>query len=448
MTADLPSSPDRDELQTEALVQELRKHLPRPEHKLDANKSTPSSTQSLPQLRNLVQDLQNRWIITPQPLSSRFPLIQKLIGPFWLLWNKAFNRWYLPTFLQQQINFNASVVNLAQHVELLLNMLEGERGNVRDDTADYERASMELTRNLAQVNLVLQKVAADLAVLQQQVDQGPLVTLTDRLTRLEGMLQNSKPVQARHTPEEGEPRVIPLPNFDYFAFERRFRGSPEHVKARQQVYVAYFQGDGPVVDVGCGRGEFLELLREAGIPSRGVDSDAGMVAYCQQRGLEVSQGDLFDLLAAEEDGTLGGIFSAQVIEHLPPHKILELFHLSYQKLAPGGVLLAETINPMCLLALASHYTIDLSHRQPVHPDTAAFLAESVGFADVQVRYGSPVPEPGRLQPVAPPSEAGLEPWQRVLNENVRKLNDLLYTYQEYAVIARKPAPEPNGTVGH
>ena len=100
---------------------------------------------------------------------------------------------------------------------------------------------------------------------------------------------------------------------------------------------------------------------------------------------------------------------------------------------PRGVFLAETINPRSILALSHNFNLDLSHRQPVHPDMLAFLAESVGFDEVEIRYCSPVPEMARLQAVAPAGEL-----EQAFNENTRRLNELLYGYQDYALIARKP----------
>ena len=113
-----------------------------------------------------------------------------------------------------------------------------------------------------------------------------------------------------------QPRADALP--DYFAFESRMRGSTEHVRHAQRAYVEDFRDAAPVLDVGCGRGEFLELLREAGIEARGVDADADMVAYARGEGLEVEQADALDHFATLGDGSLGGVFLAQVVEHLPP----------------------------------------------------------------------------------------------------------------------------------
>ena len=108
------------------------------------------------------------------------------------------------------------------------------------------------------------------------------------------------------------------PEFDYAGFEERFRGSEEEIKERQRIYVPYFEGRNDVLDIGCGRGEFLELMRESGIQARGVDLDLDMILLCRDKGLDVSVDDAFAYLGALPDDSLGGIFAAQVIEHLHP----------------------------------------------------------------------------------------------------------------------------------
>ncbi|MEK7214273.1 MAG: class I SAM-dependent methyltransferase, partial [Chloroflexota bacterium] len=235
-------------------------------------------------------------------------------------------------------------------------------------------------------------------------------------------------------PPSGAPPAIP---FDYFGFELQFRGDPAALKGRQRLYLEYFSS-GPVLDLGCGRGEFVELLGEQGIAASGVDADPGMVAYCVQRGLSVTRNDMLTALEGYADAGLAGIFSAQTVEHLAPGDIARLVSLAFRKLAPGGSMVLETINPTCLTALAATYTLDLTHRQPVHPETAAFLARSAGFPEVEVRYLSPVPDHLRLQ-LLPPIDPlpGSEPWRSTLNANVQRLNDVLFGYQDYAVIARK-----------
>jgi O-antigen chain-terminating methyltransferase len=221
----------------------------------------------------------------------------------------------------------------------------------------------------------------------------------------------------------------------YVAFEARFRGRPEDVRAKLAGYVALFEGLAPVADLGCGRGEFLELLREAGLAACGVDGNAGFVQACRARGLDVAHGDLVAFLHAREPGSLGGVFAAQVAEHLPPAVLQAMLRAAHRALRAGGLLLVETVNPRSLVGLLEVYNRDLTHERPLHPDTLSFLAAAAGFSDVRVELRAPVDPAARLQPVPvdelPPRAAA------ALNENVERLNALLYGPQEYALMARR-----------
>ncbi|HYY17028.1 MAG TPA: methionine biosynthesis protein MetW, partial [Gammaproteobacteria bacterium] len=180
------------------------------------------------------------------------------------------------------------------------------------------------------------------------------------------------------------------PDFDYFGFEDRFRGSEEDIKERQRVYVEYFKGLDQVLDIGCGRGEFLELLREAGIKAKGVDLDLDMVLYCQEKGLDVVREEACMYLDSLPDESLGGVFAAQVIEHLEPSQINDLVKLCQRKLRAGGPLIFETPNPTCLTVFARSFYMDFSHIKPIHPEAMKFLFESAGFQEILVKFSSPV----------------------------------------------------------
>jgi O-antigen chain-terminating methyltransferase len=221
----------------------------------------------------------------------------------------------------------------------------------------------------------------------------------------------------------------------YTAFENRFRGSREEVRERLASYVPLFQGLAPVVDLGCGRGEFLELLGESGIEARGVEGNAHVARECRERGLDVSDGDLVGFLQQQTDGALGGVFAAQVIEHLPPAALQQALRESHRALRPGGLLVFETVNVRSVIGFHEVYIRDLSHERPLHPETLSFLAAAAGFSDVRVEMRSPVDAASRLQPV--PSEGLPERTAAALNENVERLNGLLYGPQEYALIARR-----------
>jgi O-antigen chain-terminating methyltransferase len=178
-----------------------------------------------------------------------------------------------------------------------------------------------------------------------------------------------------------QPRQDALP--DYFAFEARMRAPTAEVRERQRPYVEDLRGHAPVLDLGCGRGELLELLREQGIEARGIDANADMVAFARGEGLDVTQGDLFEVLESERG--LGAITALQVVEHLPPGALVRFLELTHAALRSNGLLIVETINPASPAALV-HYFADLTHAQPVVPATLELLARHAGFSRTDVRY--------------------------------------------------------------
>jgi SAM-dependent methyltransferase len=257
----------------------------------------------------------------------------------------------------------------------------------------------------------------DLAAAGDESSRRTLVELEERLRRVERRGPGSAPAPT----VAAQPSASALP--DYFAFEARMRGSTAAVRERQRPYVDDFRDATPVLDVGCGRGEFLALLREAGVEARGIDADADMVAYARGEGLEVEQADGPAYLESLADGSLGGIFAAQVVEHLPPGTLVRLLELASAKLRPGGLLVAETINPLSPLALRSYFA-DLTHAQPLVPETLVLLAEQAGFRQVETRF------------LNEPEERLAVPDDPVIAENVRRLNELLFGPLDYAILAR------------
>ena len=171
----------------------------------------------------------------------------------------------------------------------------------------------------------------------------------------------------------------------YRAFEDVFRGSEDFIRERQRPYLAVIGDRRPVVDVGCGRGEFLDLLREARVPATGIDLDVGMVSRCREKGHEVEQADALTWLASITDSTLGAIFCAQVIEHMEYEDLLHFLTLAHEKLSPGGLLVAETVNPHALFAFKTFW-LDLTHRSQIFPEVAVTLCRSAGFASAVILF--------------------------------------------------------------
>jgi len=191
--------------------------------------------------------------------------------------------------------------------------------------------------------------------------------------------------------QQGASETCPTP-FDYGRFAERFRGSEEYVKKNIQFYLPRFQACDRVLDLGCGRGEFLEMMREAGVEARGIDQSEESVALCRQKGLTVEQADLFVYLQNLPDRSLGGVFCSQVIEHLPPFRLPEMIKLVSSKLSRDGLLAIETPNPECLAIFASHFYLDPTHTRPVPSALVAFYMEEFGLGQIEVQRLSPAVE--------------------------------------------------------
>lgn len=309
-----------------------------------------------------------------------------------------------------------------------------------DRIEDYEMLMVEMAEN---PRVVRERVE----VLWQMWERMGGVRLDERLARLERAQRHlgrrdSQDLEAERASGEeaeggragrraGAAKTEML--FDYYLFQLAHRGGPEMVEERIRRYLPHFKGAQDVLDLGCGRGEFIEAFRDAGIRAYGIEIHPDMVAHCRERRLEVLEGDGIEHLRGLAPGSLGGIFLGQVVEHLTPAELVELVELSSEVLRPGGVFLAETVNPTCLGSFAHAFYIDLSHDKPVHPTTMQFLLESSGFTGIAFEWMFPFPEDQRLKTLS-----GEEPWAEVLNENLEKLNRLLYGPHDYAVIARKP----------
>ena len=228
--------------------------------------------------------------------------------------------------------------------------------------------------------------------------------------------------------------------YSYVGFEDRYRGAWEAIRERQSDYAPLFAGASDVLDVGCGRGEFLDLLREAGVAARGVDANPEMVAACRARGLAASAGDALEAVEALPDGALGGLFSAQVVEHLPADRLVRLVRAAWRKLRPGSRIVIETINPACWLAFFETYLRDFTHVQPLHPETLSYLLAASGFHAPEIRYRSPLPEAHRLRRLDVPDaavDARLAACLRTVNHNVDRLNGLLFSSMDYAAVAER-----------
>jgi len=238
------------------------------------------------------------------------------------------------------------------------------------------------------------------------------------------------------------PGTLDIPDVLYRGFEDRFRGSIDEVRAKQRVHVPVFAGASDVVDIGCGRGEFLALLKDARVSARGVDANREMIAEARARGLDAVESDALEYLKSLPDASLGGVKASQVVEHLRPSHVVELISLAFDKLRPGAPIVLETINPACWLAFFSSYLRDFTHVWPVHPETLQYLMQAAGFSRVEIKYTEQAPDAVRMRGVDPGSFVGVDAaTSRSLkaladahNANASILNSLLFTYMDYSAI--------------
>lgn len=363
-------------------------------------------------------------------------------------------RWYLSGILQQVSAF-------AGHAVRAVRLLR-DRTAVLAERIDELEDLRELPDRVRQNELRLDhlerfpEIVEDLRARVETVEGGREAqrlahldrAVRDLRERLEGVSAPSgtgatPPEQPGPRPEDGEPpsgartRRIER-RLDYLEFEDRFRGAEEDVEGRQRAYVDLFRdAPGRVVDLGCGRGEFLRLLGEAGIDAYGVDRHRDMVLHCREAELEAVEGEALAHLRSREPGSLGGAFSAQMIEHLEPSEVPAFFEAAADALAPGGVLVVETINPGSLFVFASAFYVDLSHMRPLHPLTLRFLADTAGFSEVEVRYTSPVPAERRPGPVPRTGGAEIDAALSRIEENFERIDEVLFGPQDYAIVARR-----------
>lgn len=196
----------------------------------------------------------------------------------------------------------------------------------------------------------------------------------------------------------------------YRAFEDHFRGPEDFIRERHRVYLDYLTDARQVVDLGCGRGEMLDLLKQAGIPGVGVDLDEGMILRCRAKGHEVFHESALTWLRTQDDGSLSHVFSAQFVEHLEHSELQDLLDLCLLKLRPGGMLIAETVNPHSVAAWKTFW-VDPTHKVPLFPEVLTALCQAAGYASAFVLF---------------PNGTGLLAKDRL-------------TEGEYAVIATAPA---------
>lgn len=402
------SDPSAVEAIIARLQEEIRCHRQGP-----ARSSTTSGSVLLSKVREhqrVNSHLPIGWPVMPRGLIPKLVAYAKKI-------TRRLLRWYINPLVDQQNAYNAAVT------DALATLVDAFRAQEDRLASQSEALAARLEHGQGEVLL--------------------------RLQRLENWRRDGAPPLVVQPPAL---QATPVPGgqtIDLFVLAARYRNE-EQMRARltdyDDLFVALLEthqggGDlaGPVLDIGCGRGELVGHLAELGLSAYGIDIDSDAIRLGQNAGRDVREADVFAHLGGLSDNSLLAITLIQVIEHFEIDDLLRLFKLATRKLAPGGLIVAETVNPLCLWALSNWYLLDPSHRTPLHPETTRFLAEQSGLEQVQMRFLHPVSERGRLGLLPGAVEMpAMRPLVERINRNVEQLNRFLYGPQDYAVIAHKP----------
>ncbi len=313
-------------------------------------------------------------------LGSRIAEADELkdIRSHWAEWRREWEQ----KLARNEIQFLRSVADLQGAAQHRADLMDANyRDALRAQHADFMAA---LDRHGAEIQ---KRLWEDMR--QVKLEYERLIHYELRLVR-----QHKKGTDAFSPAESSAPATphaenASVPFLDYAHFAERFRGPEAYVKQGQQLYLPFFRNRRSVLDIGCGRGEFLEMMRDAGVPARGIDLGEESVALCRARGLEAETADLFPYLAALPESSLDGIFCAQVVEHIPPARLPEMIRLCAATLEPGGVLAIETPNPECLAIFATHFYLDPTHARPVPHPLLHFYLEEAGFGNIELHRLTP-----------------------------------------------------------
>ena len=339
---------------------------------------------------------------------------------------------FLADYFYAEREFNA---HLVRHINDI-----GRYIDMRDQGL-LENVNLELERIKSESSAAVFGLQQDITALSQNLTSQ--VASLDSLVRgLEGILNNHgtytdpNPPQATESTEQKT-----SPDISYLLLENRYRGGEAEIERRLSIYPEILaSAQGPVLEIGSGRGELQTLLKKRGIETYGVDLDNVMVNVANSHGCDTRYGDGIAHLRSLVDNSLGGLIAIQVVEHLTRHQLKELCDLAKAKCKPGGKIIFETINPQSLLALSSNYFRDPTHVWPMHPDTLGYTATLAGLKIVETRYLSPVSANYLLKEV--PAELGFSPIVgdaiKRINANMQQLNRLLYGYQDYCLVLEVP----------
>jgi SAM-dependent methyltransferase len=322
--------------------------------------------------------------------------------------------------------------------------IQGELERLRDDRA------VRIERRLDPLERELSKLSGEITRLRDQVvpavvDRGNILIdrLSEELEEVASLVERMLLDEPLRVPaSEGERQLASVLDQVQPRLLEAFRGTEAEIRHRLEHHLAKLSGRGPVLDLGCGRGELLLLLREAGVEATGIEVDPARAQATRRRGLRVIEGDVLDVVRDQPDEAWGAITAIHLLEHLAADRLLGLLAEARRVLRPGGVLLAECPNPHSLRVGGALYWCDPTHVRPLLPELLQLYLKTTGFEVRGIEYLHPFPVEQRLassdavtDPESPPELAALG---ARLDRLASRLDELLNGPRDFAVLAGKP----------
>lgn len=402
-----------------------------------------------------------------EPISSH----RKILGPVIVFFRKVFRRlirFYAISLTNQQTRFNSAVVRSLNEINNKLNHID----NYRSVMSIYNTRLEEFTKSME----VYPKLIDDIkeAVASHDSKYSELIEIKDKIEELEesfcifnngleklnneidslkigvnfDKLQNENdflssrirrierkvaPVYLENKKVSPKEVTVSYGDFDYLTFEQKFRGSEAEIKNRQQIYLDYFKNKNNVLDIGCGRGEFLELMSDNGISAKGVELSRDFVQICEDKCLDVIYSDAIEYLDTLEDKSLGGVIISHVVEHLDIPYISHMLELLYEKMQKSSYIILETPNPRTIAIFRNSFYMDPTHIKPIHPELLKFMVSSAGFREAQEKTYPYSKENFRIPALLGENISNLGEF----NQSLNVLNDVLFGFQDYTITAIK-----------
>ena len=443
--------------------------LPHPESMIPTSSCVQTGLESNEKSQRDLAYINSNWDIHNHRYSIRShrPFIGKILVKGRQLVHGEVRR-YVDPMISWQTEFNASAVRIIHRTSQRCAELDQRQQELEAEFSSFnlesdkkisnciitakneldlkiESTSNELTTVKKNLDLKIESTSNEITSIKENLDLKIDLSVKDLFTRMDEDIHTrawlahvlEERITKKLTQKSALLASTAKDTMNYFLFEERFRGSRDDITQRQLASLPYFEKCSRVLDIGCGRGEFLEILKDYAISGIGVDSDPDMVAYCRSRQLAVEQSDALTYLETLEDKSLDGIFIDQVVEHLEPGYLIRLLALCHQKMKSGYIVI-ETVNPLSFISFVNFY-IDMTHKRPVHPETLQFLLSSVGFKVFEKKFLSPVSDECRLKTIegAADMKENTRKSVDVYNHNVELLNTVLFGAQDYAIVGIK-----------